>query len=223
MRSLIPFTVALLFGSCRGMDDKMAVCQLAGALQGDIMVHHMTNTSSLHFMGTVKNLTAGKHGFHVHENGALGNNCLDAGGHYNPNNQSHSSLISANRHVGDLGNIEAGLSGDAKVDITLKNAKLEDLLGKSIVVHSGEDDLGLGGQSDSLTTGHAGSRLDCCIIVLKKMDHGNMEAMSSTAKTTTSRIEYRSQNDGKSNSNNLYAGSYIVGVLVPLMTFVLLF
>ena len=31
---------------------------------------------------------------------------------------------------------------------------------------SGIDDLGLGGEDDSLTTGHAGARAGCCIITL---------------------------------------------------------
>ena len=29
-------------------------------------------------------LSPGSHGFHVHEKGDLGNNCVAAGGHYNP-------------------------------------------------------------------------------------------------------------------------------------------
>ena len=39
------------------------------------------------------------------------------------------------------------------------------ILNLSLVLHQGEDDLGLGGQSDSLSTGHAGARLQCCKIV----------------------------------------------------------
>lgn len=38
------------------------------------------------------------------------------------------------------------------------------ILGRAVVVHAGEDDYGLGGHSDSLTTGHAGDRLACGII-----------------------------------------------------------
>ena len=34
----------------------------------------------------------------------------------------------------------------------------------SLVVHEDEDDLGKGGFPDSLTTGHAGKRLDCAVI-----------------------------------------------------------
>lgn len=33
-----------------------------------------------------------------------------------------------------------------------------------MVVHAGEDDLGLGGATDSLTTGNAGGRQACCVI-----------------------------------------------------------
>lgn len=38
------------------------------------------------------------------------------------------------------------------------------ILGRAIVVHEGEDDLGKGNFSDSLTTGHAGGRVACGII-----------------------------------------------------------
>lgn len=36
------------------------------------------------FQGVIYNLTPGLHGFHIHETGALGNKCQDAGGHFNP-------------------------------------------------------------------------------------------------------------------------------------------
>ena len=38
------------------------------------------------------------------------------------------------------------------------------MLSCTLQVHVGEDDLGLGGHSDSKTTGHAGGRLACCEI-----------------------------------------------------------
>ena len=34
------------------------------------------------------------HGFHVHENGATGNDCADAGGHFNPTNVRKSEWTS---------------------------------------------------------------------------------------------------------------------------------
>ena len=38
------------------------------------------------------------------------------------------------------------------------------IIGRTVVVHEGEDDFGLGEFEDSKTTGHSGDRLGCCII-----------------------------------------------------------
>jgi Cu-Zn family superoxide dismutase len=37
-------------------------------------------------------------------------------------------------------------------------------LGRTVIVHADPDDLGLGGQPDSLITGNAGKRMACSII-----------------------------------------------------------
>lgn len=81
--------------------------------------------------------------------------------------KKHGAPEDEERHVGDLGNIEAGSDGVARISITDKVIALSgdfNVLGRAVVVHSGEDDLGKGGQSDSLTTGHAGSRVACGVI-----------------------------------------------------------
>lgn len=116
----------------------------------------------------IKGLTPGKHGFHVHAFGDIyTQGCASTGGHYNPFNRTHAAPDAPKRHVGDLGNIEAGPDGVAKLDfedciITLCGRRT--ILGRGVVVHDGEDDLGLGGFPDSKTTGHAGNRTACGIM-----------------------------------------------------------
>ena len=45
--------------------------------------------------------------------GDLSNGCLSAGPHFNPFERTHGAPTDLNRHVGDLGNIEADSSGVA--------------------------------------------------------------------------------------------------------------
>jgi len=76
-------------------------------------------------------------------------------------------LAPQNRHVGDLGNIEADESGKAAFNFNDPQLKLtgeHSIVGRSVVVHAGTDDLGRGGHDDSKTTGHAGGRVACGVI-----------------------------------------------------------
>uniref|UniRef100_A0A7R9JFC0 Superoxide dismutase [Cu-Zn] n=1 Tax=Timema californicum TaxID=61474 RepID=A0A7R9JFC0_TIMCA len=117
--------------------------------------------------GTIQGLRPGRHGFHVHEKGDITGGCADAGGHFNPEKNHHGAPFDGDRHAGDLGNIEAGPDGVAHIHLTDHVISLSGphcILGRAVVVHSDEDDLGKGGFSDSLTTGHAGSRLACGVI-----------------------------------------------------------
>merc|ERR1711973_570685 len=91
-----------------------------------------------------------------------------AGGHFNPFGKKHGAPTDEERHVGDLGNIVADGAGIAEFTIEDSVASLVDeeysILGKAIVLHAGEDDLGRGGDEGSETTGNAGASLGCCII-----------------------------------------------------------
>lgn len=49
---------------------------------------------------------------------------------------------------------------DNVISLTGKNS----IIGRGVVVHSDADDLGRGGFADSLTTGHAGTRVACGVI-----------------------------------------------------------
>ena len=62
----------------------------------------------------IEGLTPGKHGFHIHEWGDCGSkDGSAAGGHFNPAGVPHAAPDAAQRHAGDLGNIEANQGGVA--------------------------------------------------------------------------------------------------------------
>lgn len=113
-------------------------------------------------------LTPGKHGFHIHEFGNLTNGCITAGPHYNPDCKTHAGPDDEVRHVGDLGNIEADTAGRAVYDrddrLIMIYGDYNNIVGRAVVVHEGVDDLGKGGNDESLKTGNAGARVACGVI-----------------------------------------------------------
>ena len=59
---------------------------------GTLVVEYTTG-GPLKITGTIsENLSAGNHGFHVHTTGSTGNNCADAGDHFNPEGVSTLSV-----------------------------------------------------------------------------------------------------------------------------------
>ncbi|XP_076396600.1 uncharacterized protein LOC100876247 [Megachile rotundata] len=128
-----------------------------------------TGDDAVEITGTVYGLTPGLHGFHVHEKGDLREGCTSTGPHFNPTNLTHGAPSSTVRHVGDLGNIQANAQGEASVNIKDSIISLSgpnNVLGRAIVVHSGEDDLGRGSSPLSATTGNSGDRWACGIIAI---------------------------------------------------------
>ncbi|XP_060175296.1 superoxide dismutase [Cu-Zn], chloroplastic-like isoform X1 [Lycium barbarum] len=114
-------------------------------------------------------LTPGLHGFHLHEYGDVTNGCMSTGAHFNPTSKTHGSPGDETRHAGDLGNIEANADGIAEATIIDNQIPLtgpNSVVGRALVVHELEDDLGKGGQELSLATGNAGGRLACGVVGL---------------------------------------------------------
>jgi Cu-Zn family superoxide dismutase len=115
----------------------------------------------------VKGLGKNKlHGFHIHETGDLREGCKSCCAHYNPGNSSHGGLHDG--HAGDLGNIKSDEGGRCKMSLKTDKFRVNDILGRSIIIHEDEDDLGLGGFEDSKTTGHSGARIACSVIGISK-------------------------------------------------------
>lgn len=120
--------------------------------------------------GKIIGISPGKHGFHIHEWGDLSDGCQSAGTHFNPFNRKHGGKYTKERHLGDLGNIISNEQGiaefDFKVSLTLYG--VNSIIGRSIVIHEKEDDLGKGGDLESHKTGNSGSRIACSVIGMAK-------------------------------------------------------
>ena len=105
----------------------------------------------------IEGLYEGNHGFHIHEWGDISkSDGTAAGGHFNPDGSDHAGPADAVRHAGDLGNITAGADGKAhynQVDSLISFTGKHNIIGRSVIVHVGEDDL------VSQPTGDAGGRV----------------------------------------------------------------
>jgi len=114
----------------------------------------------------IEGLTPGKHGFHIHEFGDCSSkDGSSAGGHFNPGNAPHGSPEAAQRHAGDMGNIEADQNGVAHLEYNDTVAKMNGhgaIVGHGMIVHANPDDL------KTQPTGNAGGRLACGVIGVAK-------------------------------------------------------
>ena len=147
----------------------IAQCELqhSDTVKGTILFMQAPGTPTL-IKGTIEGLEPGLHGFHIHEFGDMSKGCETMGGHYNPDDVAHGDVEKG--HVGDLGNIEADENGIAIFSIHAKRVDLigdRSVVGRGLVVHADKDDLGHGGDEESLKTGNAGDRLACGVITLR--------------------------------------------------------
>ena len=148
----------------------IAQCDLGHSdkVKGTILFMQAPGTTTL-IKGTITGLEPGEHGFHIHEFGDMTKGCESMGGHYDPDGVDHGDLEKG--HVGDLGNITADDNGTASFSIEAKRVDLigeRSVVGRGLVVHADQDDLGKGGDKESLKTGNAGDRLACGVIVIRK-------------------------------------------------------
>ncbi len=112
----------------------------------------------------VKNIPAGKHGFHFHENGSCADAGNAAGSHFNPDAVSHGLLSKdgfTGAHAGDLGNLEVAPNGSGTYEAVIPGLSLSEgahnVSGRSVILHAKEDDFGQ-------PTGNAGDRVACGVI-----------------------------------------------------------
>ena len=152
------------------MDNIYAICVLTNTINnisGYILFDYNKITKITNIKIKVKNLNPGNHGFHIHKYGDLRESCESLCDHFNPYNKSHGNINSRNSHNGDLGNIYAnkkGLCNDNLKTNKLRLSGKNSIIGRSIVIHEDEDDLGLTNHKLSLKTGNSGKRIACGVI-----------------------------------------------------------
>jgi len=146
----------------------VAVLRGDSPVTGTVYFTQESESSPVTVTGELHNLDANsERGFHIHELGDNTNGCTSAGPHFNPNGKKHGAPVDEERHVGDLGNLSTDSSGKVSINITDKHLTLfgaKSILGRSVVVHAGTDDLGKGGNEESFKTGNAGGRAACGVI-----------------------------------------------------------
>ncbi len=124
--------------------------------------------SGFEVRGTIRGLSPGDHGFHVHEFGDLSaSDGTSAGGHFNPQSQPHSGPDAERRHFGDLGNITADENGVAEFSFTddmIEAKGPNSIVGRGLIVHRDADDF------TSQPTGAAGPRVGMAVIGIANPD-----------------------------------------------------
>uniref|UniRef100_A0A3G9D4G4 Superoxide dismutase [Cu-Zn] n=1 Tax=Reticulitermes speratus TaxID=60591 RepID=A0A3G9D4G4_9NEOP len=153
---------------------KSAVCNLIpskdSTVSGQVQLYQASQAEPVEIIVSVQGLKPpGLHGFHLHRDGNTDDDCKAAGPHFNPFNHTHGGPEDEFRHAGDFGNILADEYGNASyrikgTQISLCPGSVGYSVGRAFVVHEGIDDLGKGGNEESLRTGNAGGRLACCVV-----------------------------------------------------------
>ena len=110
--------------------------------------------------GEIGALAPGSHGFHIHEKGDCGAaDAMSTGGHFNPQGRKHGAPGAAERHAGDLGNLNASEYGKATLSMMVDGISVskgaDGIIGRAVIVHANQDDL----KTDP--TGNAGGRVGC--------------------------------------------------------------
>ena len=91
-------------------------------------------------------------GFHIHEgNSCAGTGFPQTGNHYNPDGTTHP------RHAGDLPPLMMQ-QGRAQMTVRTDRFRVQDIIGRTVVIHSNPDDF------NTQPAGNAGTKIACGVI-----------------------------------------------------------
>ena len=123
-------------------------------------VHFDKTETGTKITADITGLSEGEHGFHIHQFGdCSAPDGTSAGGHFDPDDMQHNSRDAEKRHVGDMGNlVSEGEEFTTTLSYTDNNIFLEEVIGRGIIIHAGQDDL------TSQPSGDAAARIACGVI-----------------------------------------------------------
>lgn len=111
--------------------------------------------------GLTPQLTAGIHGFHIHENGSCDEMAMDAGGHLDPfKTKVHLGPFNPKGHLGDLPALYLDKDGTISHPVMAPKLRVNDILGASIIIHANGDNY----SDHPELAGGGGSRSLCGVI-----------------------------------------------------------
>ncbi|WAR22763.1 SODE-like protein [Mya arenaria] len=112
-----------------------------------------------------------EHAMHVHQWGDTARDCYSAGPHFDMDGVSRhggpASIDRTMRHDGDFGNLRQTNNGIIDTTFNVQNLMLvgeRGIMGRSIVIHEGPDDMGRGQAPSSRHDGNAGAPIACCVL-----------------------------------------------------------
>ena len=117
----------------------------------------------------LNHLTAGPHGFHIHEypscypqqdKKGIMQAALSAGNHYDPLHKNHHAGPNGGGHLGDLPYLSVSQAGTNKTRFLMKDITVHMLKNKSLIIHENGDNY----KDMPLPLGGGGLRIACGII-----------------------------------------------------------
>jgi len=120
------------------------------------------------FTPSLKGLTPGVHGFHIHTNPDCGAKEKDgkmvpglaAGGHYDPTKAGEHGAPWSGGHLGDLPALYVDADGKSTQAVVAPRVRYDDLRGRSLMIHAGGDNY----SDNPAKLGGGGARVACGVV-----------------------------------------------------------